>query len=259
MKGSSDSSHKTTEMEKIKIQKYFTDCGILSRRAAEKEISDGKVKVNGEVAEVGMRIAPQRDRVEYKGRVIRPETDERLCIMLHKPAGYVTTLSDEKGRKNVTELVSNVGVRLYPIGRLDMNSEGLLLMTNDGELANRLTHPRHEIPKIYRVTVKGDLTDEKLSLLTSPLLIDGYRIRPVSVSVKERDEKNKTALLEMELFEGRNRQIRKMCEIADLRVARLCRIAYGKLTLSTLPSGKWRKLSTYEIEYLRGERKSPKQ
>lgn len=241
--------------EKIKLQKYFTDCGVLSRRAAEKEIADGKVKVNGAVACLGDRIDPVSDKVEYKGKILRPATEERICLMLNKPRGFVTTLSDDRGRPTVSELISDTGLRLYPIGRLDMDSDGLLLLTNDGELANRLTHPKHEIPKIYRVTVKGAVTDPAMQTLTSPLTIDGYKIRPVDVKLLSYDRGKDASLLEMELYEGRNRQIRKMCALADLKVLRLTRIAYGKLKLGNLPTGKWRYLDEGELAYLKGERK----
>ena len=240
-------------MEKIKLQKYFTDCGIMSRRAAEKEIAEGKVTVNGVIAALGDRISPNTDIVEYKGKILKPQVSERVCVMLNKPTGYVTTLSDEKGRKNVTELVADAGMRLYPIGRLDMNSDGLLLLTNDGELANRLTHPKHEIPKIYRVTVKGEISREAMEILTSPLVIDGYRIQPVRVKLLSLDKKKSSSLLEMELYEGRNRQIRKMCAAAELKVLRLTRVAYGSLSIGELPLGKWRYLTENELNYLKGE------
>ena len=240
-------------MEKIKLQKYFTDCGVMSRRAAEKEISEGRVTVNGVTATLGDRISPGTDVVEYKGKILKPQVSERICVMLNKPTGYVTTLSDEKGRKNVTELVADAGMRLYPVGRLDMNSDGLLLLTNDGELANRLTHPRHEIPKIYRVTVKGEVSGRAMEILTSPLVIDGYRIQPVRVKLLSLDKKKSSSLLEMELYEGRNRQIRKMCAAADLKVLRLTRVAYGSLSIGDLPLGKWRYLTENELNYLKGE------
>ena len=239
--------------EKIKLQKFFTDCGIMSRRAAEKEISAGKVKVNGNIATLGDRVDPDTDRVEYNGRVLQKKESARVCVMLNKPTGFVTTLSDEKGRRNVSELVSDANTRLYPIGRLDMNSDGLLLLTNDGNLANRLTHPKHDIPKIYRVTVSGDLSERALETLRSPLIIDGYKIRPVNLKVLKHDRSCRSSLLEMELYEGRNRQIRKMCAIAELGVVRLTRIAYGSLTLGSLPMGKWRYLTDAEIGYLKGE------
>lgn len=241
-------------MEKIKLQKYFTDCGIMSRRAAEGEILNGKVLVNGEAAFLGMRIDPDVDTVEYNGKILKPMGDGRICVMLNKPTGFVTTLSDEKGRRTVAELTADVGARVYPIGRLDMNSDGLLLLTNDGELANRLTHPRHEIPKIYRVTVGGEVTPDTLSALSSPMVIDGYKIQPVKTSVVSYNKEKKQTLLSMELYEGRNRQIRKMCELVGLRISRLSRIAIGELILGDLPVGKWRKLTVDELEYLRGNK-----
>ena len=169
--------------------------------------------------------------------------------MLNKPRGIVTTMSDEKGRFTVADLVKGVGARVYPVGRLDMDSDGLLLLTNDGNLANTLTHPRHDIPKIYRVTVEGEISDEALSTLRSPLVIDEYEILPVKVDVISREKE--CSVLKMTLFEGRNRQIRKMCEIAELKIKRLCRIAIGELRLGELEVGKWRYLSDDEVALLR--------
>ena len=237
----------------VRLQKYFTDCGVMSRRAAEEQIKLGKVKVNGNIATLGDRIDPDVDRVEYNGQVLQKKESGRVCIMLNKPTGYVTTLSDEKGRRNVTELVSDAKTRLYPIGRLDMNSDGLLLLTNDGDLANRLTHPKHDIPKIYRVTVSGQVSENAMRTLRSPLTIDGYKIRPVDVKAIKYDISRQRTMLEMELYEGRNRQIRKMCAMADLKVVRLTRIAYGSLALGHLPMGKWRYLTDAEIGYLKGK------
>ena len=237
-------------MEKIRLQKFFTDAGIMSRRAAEKEIADGRVRVNGITAQVGDKVDPELDKVEYKGKIIPYRVSEFTYIMLNKPVGCVTTADDEKGRKNVVELVSSLGKRVYPVGRLDMNSDGLLLLTDDGELANKLTHPRHNIPKIYRVNVTKVPTDEQLAILRSPLVLDGYRIQPVKTEVIATGE---GALLEMTLFEGRNRQIRRMCEAAGLRISKLSRIAIGELRLGNLPTGKWRHLTEDEVEYLKKE------
>ena len=242
-------------MDTVKLQKYFTDCGILSRRAAEAEIENGKVTVNGEVAYLGMRIDPSVDRVVYKGKELRPRRNEKICVMLNKPRGFVTTLSDEKGRQTVSQLVENAGRRLYPIGRLDMDSDGLLLLTDDGELANRLTHPKHEIPKIYRVTVEGNVSAEILERLRSPMTLDGYEIMPVKTNVVKVE--NGETVLEMRLFEGRNRQIRKMCSQVGLKIRRLSRIAIGDLLLGSLEVGKWRKLTDKELDYLRGKKSIP--
>ena len=241
-------------MESVKLQKYFSDCGVMSRRAAEEEIKMGRVKVNGSVAELGLRVDPERDVVEYRGRRIKPSDKERICILLNKPRGFVTTLSDEKGRRTVADLVASVGRRVYPIGRLDMDSDGLLLLTDDGELANRLTHPRHEIPKIYHVTVSGEVSAEQLSTLCAPMELDGYEILPVKSEVISRDGRSTT--LEMTLYEGRNRQIRKMCEAVGLRISRLCRVAIGELELGALEVSRWRELTPDELSYLKGEIKT---
>lgn len=241
--------------EKIRLAKYFTDCGIMSRRAAEEEIRKGLVTVNGKTAEIGEKIDPATDEIVYRGKVVRPNADEKVCVMLNKPRGIVCTASDEKGRRNVTDLCRDVKsadgkrVRLYPVGRLDMDSDGLLLLTNDGELANKLTHPRHSIPKIYHVTLKGKLEPADLSVLGEPVELDGRLTMRVRVRFVGGDEN--TTVAEFELFEGRNRQIRRMCELHGVRILRLQRVAIGKLKLGDLPEGKWRHLSQSEIEYLK--------
>ena len=236
-------------MDEIRIQKYLSDCGICSRRAAEKAIEQGDVKVNGYSAEIGMKINPLKDKVSYKGRpVIKKRGSHYVYVMLNKPEGYVTTLSDEKGRKTVAELVSDVGVRVYPVGRLDMYSEGLLLMTNDGELTNKLTHPKHSIPKVYLVTVMGKTPKEKIEELSAEMEIDGYKIMPVECKIEKYNES--TTTIRMTLYEGRNRQIRKMCEHVQIEVKRLKRISVGKIELD-IPKGKWRYLEKEEIEYLK--------
>lgn len=241
----------------IRLQKYFTDCGVMSRRAAEAEIAKGNVTVNGETAEIGQRIDPKKDTVLWNGKpVVSDGKKKTVCVLLNKPRGYVTTLSDERGRKTVAELVADVGTRLYPVGRLDLDSEGLLLLTNDGELTNRLTHPKEGIPKIYHVVVSGNLTEGQLAHLSSPLTIDGYKIRPVPVTVLDR-RKSKSGkdctVLEMVLYEGRNRQIRKMCEQTHLSVLRLKRVAIGAISLHGVRTGEWRYLTKEEIKYLKGD------
>lgn len=238
----------------VRLQKYFSDCGILSRRAAEAEIAAGKVRVNGAVAVIGQQIDPENDVVEYAGkRILSPSPDrERIYLMLHKPRGYVTTVSDEKGRRKVTDLLRGVNSRVYPVGRLDMDSEGLLLLTDDGDFANRLTHPRHEIPKIYHVTFPSPPTPEQLACLSSPMELDGYRLLPVGIRQISPD------ILEMELYEGRNRQIRRMCEHAGMKIQRLRRVAIGAVKLGDLPCGKWRFLTKEEVQYLTGALPAPK-
>ena len=234
-----------------RLQKFFTDCGVLSRRAAEEEIRAGRVKINGAVAEVGQKIDPTADRVEYRGRVIEAAEKPRFTyVMLNKPRGYLSTVTDDRGRHCVTELVEDTGVRLYPVGRLDMDSEGLLLLTNDGDLTNRLTHPKHEIPKIYHVKIRGTVTAEQVKALSSSMEIDGYRILPVKTELLRTDANSST--LRMTLFEGRNRQIRKMCSQVGLRVSRLVRIGIGNITLQKdRPAGAWRHLTQKEIDYLK--------
>ena len=244
-------TNKTPEQnEKIRIQKYFTDCGILSRRAAESEILAGRVQVNGVPAGIGQKIDPSTDVVTYLGKHIRPlPPADHVTVMLHKPAGFVTTASDDAGRPCVTDLVRDLGVRVYPVGRLDMFSTGLLLLTNDGELANLLTHPRHHLPKVYHVMVGGEISPTQLKRLNGPMTIDGYRLRPVKVNIL-RGWEHQTEL-EFTLGEGRNRQIRKMCEACGLRVLSLHRVAIGPLVLGHLPEGKYRRLAPTEIEALK--------
>lgn len=234
-----------------RLQKYMADCGLMSRRAAEEEIRKGLVTVNGVPAELGTKVTPGVDQVLYKNRKVVMPRGEHVYIMLNKPAGYVTTANDEKGRPCVTDLVKAVGRRVYPIGRLDMASEGLLLLTDDGALTETLTHPRHSIPKIYNVKVKGEITEEQYKTLLSPMEIDGYPIRPVYTEVLKR--KDGKTLLQMTLYEGRNRQIRKMCEQVGLQIRFLKRIAIGNLTLGRLRVGEWRYLTKEQVSYLKGE------
>ena len=168
--------------------------------------------------------------------------------MLNKPRGYLSSTTDDRGRKCVTDLLDGVDARVYPVGRLDLISEGMILLTDDGELKNRLTHPKHSLPKVYRVKVSGDVTETQYEILTSPLEIDGYMIKPVTVSIGEKDDSG--TVLKMTLLEGRNRQIRKMCEQAGLTVKRLSRVSIGNLKLNNLPVGKWRYLDNNEVDYL---------
>jgi len=234
--------------EEIRLHKYLSEQGIMSRRAAEEAIRAGRVKVNGEVAAIGMKISPQSDVVECDGVIIGRNIGKKY-IMLNKPAGVVTTMSDERGRTTVSELVGDVGERVYPIGRLDMQSEGLLLMTNDGEFANMLMHPKYHKPKVYYVKVCGVVPTETVEALALPTDIDGYITQPAVVSVFKQN-KNST-VLKIELHEGRNRQIRKMCEKLGIKVQKLKRISIGDVCLGDLPTGKWRYLTRAEINSLR--------
>lgn len=237
-------------MEPIRLQKYFTDCGILSRRAAEAEIEVGRVKVNGEIAQIGQKILPGVDRVEYCGKLVLPPAHTgHTYVMLNKPRGYLTSMTDDRGRRCVTELVADVGKRLYPVGRLDLESEGLLLLTDDGDLTYKLTHPRHEIPKIYHVKLAGDVTEEEIEALSQPIELDGYMTQPVEIELVSRRDNATT--LRMILYEGRNRQIRRMCAAQGFKVIRLCRVAIGDLKLGNLAPGKWRYLTKSQVEYLK--------
>ena len=233
----------------IRLQKFLSDAGLMSRRAAEEEIKNGKVSVNGHVAELGMKVDPKNDVVSYKGKRVRYERREYTYIMMNKPRGYLSSTSDNRGRKCVTDLLDGVDARVYPVGRLDLISEGMLLLTDDGDLKNRLTHPSHSLPKVYRVKVDGEVSAEQLEKLTSPMIIDDYEIKPVTVTVGEKNESG--TVLKMTLKEGRNRQIRKMCEQVGLRVKRLSRISIGNLKLNNLPVGNWRFLEDDEVEYLK--------
>lgn len=236
-------------MEKIRLQKFMSDAGIMSRRAAEEEIKKGNISVNGHVADLGAKIDARSDIVTYKGKRIESRAREYIYIMMNKPRGYLSSTSDDRSRKCVTDLLDGLDERVYPVGRLDMISEGMLLLTNDGELKNRLTHPSYSLPKVYRVKVGSEVSEGQYDILTSPLTIDGYEIKPVDVKISSEDESG--TVLKMTLLEGRNRQIRKMCEAAGLTVKRLSRVSIGNLKLDGLAVGKWRYLTDDEVEYLR--------
>lgn len=233
--------------DRIRLQKYLSMCAVASRRKAEELIAQGKVKVNGKVAQIGDKISLKHDTVTVSGRKI-VGSRKHYYIMLHKPRGYITTMDDEMGRKCVAELVRDVGARVYPVGRLDKDSEGLLLMTNDGEFANHMTHPSKHIPKTYRVTVRPDVTEDMLTAFATGMVIDGRITAPADVHIIEKQDNR--VVMEIVLYEGRNRQIRKMCESLGLEVARLKRTSMGSLKLGMLPPGKWRELKEDEVHKL---------
>lgn len=233
---------------KERLQKLISSAGLASRRAAEELIKQGRVKVNGETASLGMSADPELDDIRVNGKRLRI-SGTRVYIMLNKPRGYVTTLSDEKGRKTVAELVKGVGRRLYPVGRLDLNSEGLLIMTDDGEAANALMHPSHEVGKTYRVTVSGREPEAAVRELEALREVEGEPIRPAQVSLAGETGEGKY-MLDVTIHEGRNRQVRKMCAAAGLEVRRLVRIAEGELSLGGLQTGKWRHLTSEELDWL---------
>ena len=236
-------------MELIRLNKYLSDCGVMSRRTAEKEIEAGRVTVNGERVEVGRKILPGVDRVLYNGREVKASGERKLYVMLYKPRGYVTTMKDEHGRKCVPELLADVPARVYPCGRLDRDSEGLLLLTNDGDVAEKLMHPKHHVEKVYHVKVRGEIEPEKLKALNAPMTLDGTPIAQVKVTILSR--KDGETSLKFVLSEGRNRQIRRMCEQVGLDVRRLKRVAVGSINIGMLTPGKWKYLNHTEEEYLR--------
>ncbi len=238
-------------MAEQRIQKVLSDQGICSRRAAERMIAEGRVKVNGRPVSLGDKMDPDFDKVSIDGknqRIVRKR--KYIYIMLHKPRGYITTASDERGRKTVMDLVANVGRRVYPVGRLDKDSEGLLLLTDDGAFANLLTHPSGGVGKLYRVTVRPRATEEQIVRMSSGVVLDdGVKTAPAVIHVAA-DEPGRT-VLEMTLFEGRNREIRRMCEAVGLEVIRLKRSAEGPVKLGMLPPGAWRELKRSEVTALR--------
>lgn len=232
---------------KIRLQKHLADCGIASRRKAEELIESKKVKVNGRIASLGDKVDPVRDKVTVSGKTV-VSVNKKVYIMLHKPRGFVSTVSDELGRKCVTDLVKDVGVRVFPVGRLDKDSEGLLLMTNDGEFSNSLTHPSKHVTKTYRVTVGGSVSEEQIVRLCTGVVIDDKKTLPCDCFVAER-KADRTVLMFI-ITEGRNRQIRKMCEAVNLTVLRLKRTEIAGVKLGMLPQGKWRDLNEKEMKRL---------
>ena len=234
--------------ELIRLQKYIAECGICSRRAAEEKIESGKVFVNGKTATLGIKIDPDRDKVMVDGIKITTKRRKKIYIMMNKPRGYITTMHDERGRKCVSDLLYDLNERVVPVGRLDRDSEGLLLLTNDGDLVYKLTHPKHNIPKVYTAVVRGHVKPETLEILNSPMEIDGYITDSSEVLILA--EKEDRTSLRFILYEGRNRQIRRMCEKVGLEVLRLKRVAIGELRLAEVKSGKWRFLEEDEVEYL---------
>ena len=232
---------------KERLQKILSARGVASRRKAEEMIQNGLVMVNGAVAALGDSADPENDEILVAGTPL-PTSQENVYILLHKPRGYVTTLSDEKGRPNAAQLVADCGVRVYPVGRLDMDSEGLLLFTNDGDFANALMHPKHEVKKTYDTWVTGYVPGAEVKL-SRPVELDGYTIRPPKVKLIRAD--GTKAKFQITIHEGRNRQVRRMCEAAGMTVTRLKRIKEGNLSLGDLPLGKWRYLNADEVKAMK--------
>lgn len=229
-----------------RLQKLLSAAGVCSRRAAEGYIAAGRVTVNGLPAQVGGKADPDRDAIAVDGLPLI-EGGKRVWLMLYKPRGYVTTLSDEKGRKTAGELVSDCGVRVWPVGRLDLNSEGLLLFTNDGEGTNRVIHPSHALEKEYHVTVTGDI-EKALPILNGPIELDGEPLLPARAKLIER--RADRLVISVVICQGKNRQVRRMCALAGLEVRRLVRVREGDLCLDGLKPGQWRFLTSEELRAL---------
>ena len=236
------------KIEPIRLQKFIAQCGIASRRKAEELILGGHVKVNGKTAILGDKVLPT-DKVLVRGkRIVVPTGGNYRYIMLNKPRGFITTMNDERGRKCVAQLVENVGERVYPIGRLDKDSEGMLVFTNDGDFANKVMHPKNNVYKIYRVTVRPSIDEDQLVKLETGVELDGRKTAPAYVHVIHKEQGR--VVLEMILHEGKNREIRRMCEAVGLEVARLKRTQIGGVKMGMLKQGDWRDLTEQEVKKL---------
>lgn len=233
--------------EKIRLQKYLAECGVASRRKSEELIAAGKVKVNGVTALIGDKVSPKHDKVTVSGKKV-VSVKKNVYIMLNKPRGFITTMNDEHDRKCIAELVKDINTRVYPVGRLDRESEGLLIMTNDGEFTNALTHPSKHVSKTYRVTIRPTITKEQATEFRNGIEIDGRMTAPADLRVLETQE-NRT-VVEVTIYEGRNRQIRKMFEALGIEVARLKRTKVGNLKLGMLKQGAYRHLTEDEVSSL---------
>ncbi len=242
----------------VRLQKYLADAGVASRRASEKIIAEGRVSVNGEIVrEMGVQVDENYDEITVDGERIK-NTVKKEYIMLNKPVGFITTVSDDKGRPTVMELVSDINARIYPVGRLDYDTEGLLLLTNDGDLTYRITHPKHDIKKTYVAEVTGDVSMDTILQLRRGVVIDGQKTSPAEVEVVGATQYG--TKVEITIHEGRNRQVRKMFEALGCIVKKLRRTHEAGLTLGHLPLGKWRKLSESEVNMLKkieAENKKP--
>ncbi|MDD4844589.1 MAG: pseudouridine synthase [Anaerotignum sp.] len=233
-----------------RLQKFLAEAGVASRRKAEELIAEGKIKVNGKViTELGTKIDPQKDEVLYLDKIISKKEVEMIYIMLHKPEGYVTTAKEQFGRPGVMDLVSGIAARIFPVGRLDYETSGLVLLTNDGDLTYKLTHPKHDVDKTYIAKLYGTPDDMDLQMFRRGVFIDGRQTKPAKMQILEKGERQST--VEIIIHEGRNRQVRKMCEAIKHPVAQLKRVGTGELTLGDLPKGKYRHLTPAEVKYLK--------
>lgn len=236
-------------MEEIRLQKYLAECGIASRRKCEEYITQGKIKVNGEtITELGTKINPQKDIIEYNEKKVEREA-RHVYILLNKPIGYVTTAEDQFGRDTVLDLVK-IKERIVPVGRLDMYTSGALILSNDGEFVYKITHPKHEINKTYNATVKGIVKQDEIEKLRKGVDIDGYTTKPAKVKILKTDEEKDISRIEITIHEGKNRQVRKMCESIGRNVIALHRSKIGLIGVKDIPLGKWRYLSQNEVNKL---------
>ena len=236
-------------MEEIRLQKYLAEAGVASRRKSEEYILQGKVKVNGKVVtELGTKVIPSKDIVEFEGKNIKAQ-EKNVYILLNKPIGYVTTTKDQFGRDDVLDLVK-VKERIVPVGRLDMYTSGALILTNDGDFVYKVTHPKHEINKTYTVTLKGIITKEEVQQLIKGVDIGYYITKPAKVKILKTDEEKQISRLEIVIHEGKNRQVRRMCEAVGRKVLALHRTKIGNISVKDIPLGKWRFLRKEEIKKL---------
>ena len=235
-------------MSEVRLQKFLAEAGVASRRKCEELIAQGKVEINGQIVTAQGTKVTGEETIKVDGREIRQE-QKKVYILLNKPVGYISTAKDEFSRKTVLDLVDTVKERVYPVGRLDYDTSGLLLLTNDGELANKLTHPKHEIPKVYRAMIQGEISEEDVNSLQSGITIEEYKTAPAKVHVI--DPGKKESIIEITIHEGKNRQIRKMFEVLGYIVLRLKRVAIGPLVIEGIDEGNWRYLRKKEIDSLR--------
>lgn len=240
--------------DEIRLQKYIANCGILSRRKAEEAIVQGEIKVDGNVVtQLGVKINPKINKVEYNGKEIETE-EKKVYVLLNKPIDYVTTVKDQFNRNIVTDLIKGVNVKLLPVGRLDMYTSGALILTNDGDFIYRVTHPKHEISKTYNATVRGKITNEEVEKLRQGVQIEDYITRPAEVKILKIDQEKDISRIQITIHEGKNRQVRKMCEAVGKRVLALHRAKIGNVSVKDLKLGEWRYLTKKEvINLLQGE------
>ena len=237
-------------MEEIRLQKFMADCGIASRRKCEEYIVSGQVKVNGIVAELGTKINPKQDVVEYKGKKVKYLNIDKIYILLNKPIGYVTTVNDQFSRQTVLDLVKEINTRVVPVGRLDMYTSGALILTNDGEFVYKVTHPKYEIEKTYVATITGIIQKKEVEELRKGVDIGGYITKPAKVKIIKIDEEKNISRIEIVIHEGKNREVRKMCEAIGRKVLALHRTKIGNISVKDLRLGTWRYLKPNEIKSL---------